>query len=43
MDLGLENKRVLITAGSAGIGRAAAEHFVPEGAKLLICHARSSR
>ncbi|WP_192247374.1 SDR family NAD(P)-dependent oxidoreductase [Mesorhizobium caraganae] len=43
MDLGLENKRVLITAGSAGIGKAAAEHLAPEGAKVLVCHARSSR
>ncbi|RUV54123.1 SDR family oxidoreductase [Mesorhizobium sp. M5C.F.Ca.IN.020.29.1.1] len=37
MDLALENKRVLITAGAAGIGRAVAEHFAAEGAKVLVC------
>ncbi|MBP2239405.1 NAD(P)-dependent dehydrogenase (short-subunit alcohol dehydrogenase family) [Sinorhizobium kostiense] len=37
MDLGLANKRVLITAGAAGIGRAVAEHFIAEGAKVLVC------
>ncbi|MEI9425419.1 SDR family oxidoreductase [Mesorhizobium sp. Cs1299R1N1] len=37
MDLGLENKRVLITAGAAGIGRAVAERFAAEGAKVLVC------
>ncbi|MEI8703001.1 SDR family oxidoreductase [Mesorhizobium sp. ISC15] len=37
MDLGLDNKRVLITAGAAGIGRAVAERFAAEGAKVLVC------
>lgn len=37
MNLGLENKRVLITAGAAGIGRAVAEQFAAEGAKVLVC------
>ncbi|MER9777097.1 SDR family oxidoreductase [Mesorhizobium sp. M0220] len=37
MDLRLENKRVLITAGAAGIGRTVAEHFAAEGAKVLVC------
>ncbi|RWK24925.1 SDR family oxidoreductase, partial [Mesorhizobium sp.] len=37
MDLGLEHKRVLITAGAAGIGRAVAERFAAEGAKVLVC------
>ncbi|MER9470709.1 SDR family oxidoreductase [Mesorhizobium sp. M0482] len=37
MDLGLENKRVLITAGAAGIGRAVAEYFAAERAKVLVC------
>ncbi|RNJ42778.1 hypothetical protein B5V01_22520 [Mesorhizobium erdmanii] len=37
MDLQLENKRVLITAGAAGIGKAVAERFASEGAKVLVC------
>lgn len=37
MDLGLKNKRVLITAGASGIGRAVAEKFVAEGARVLVC------
>ncbi|MEI9414435.1 SDR family oxidoreductase [Mesorhizobium sp. Cs1321R2N1] len=37
MDLELENKRVLVTAGASGIGRAVAERFAAEGAKVLVC------
>ncbi|MER8438826.1 SDR family oxidoreductase [Mesorhizobium sp. M1312] len=37
MNLELENKRVLITAGASGIGRAVAERFVAEGAQVLVC------
>ncbi len=39
-DLGLEEKIVLITGGSDGLGRATAERFAEEGANVLICGRR---
>jgi NAD(P)-dependent dehydrogenase (short-subunit alcohol dehydrogenase family) len=37
MDLGLKGKRIAITGGSKGIGRAIAEGFAKEGADVSIC------
>ena len=40
MDLGLSGKVALITASSKGLGRACAEEFVREGARVVICARR---
>lgn len=37
MDLGIQGLRVLVTAGAAGIGRAIAEAFAEEGARVFTC------
>ncbi|HXE23256.1 MAG TPA: SDR family NAD(P)-dependent oxidoreductase, partial [Roseiarcus sp.] len=37
MDLGLKGLRAVITGGTKGIGRAAADIFASEGASVAIC------
>src|SRR5437868_3919341 len=37
MDLSANDKRVLVTAGAAGIGRAIAQTFVDHGARVHVC------
>ncbi len=40
MELGLKGKVVAVTGGSEGIGRAAVQRFVAEGAKVAFCARR---
>lgn len=37
MDLGISGLRVIVTAGASGIGRAIAERFHEEGARVHVC------
>jgi hypothetical protein len=39
MDLALKDRRVLITGGSQGLGKAIARGFLAEGARVVSCHA----
>ncbi|MCI0406209.1 MAG: SDR family oxidoreductase [candidate division Zixibacteria bacterium] len=43
MDLGLKDKSVLVAAASSGIGLAAAELFLSEGAQVSICSRNSEK
>jgi len=43
MDLGLENRVVLITGGSVGIGLAVAKEFLAEKAEVIICARNGER
>ena len=42
MDLGLKGKRIIITGGSRGLGRAIAENFLLEGAVVSFCSRTAS-
>src|SRR5450759_5092965 len=43
MELGLNGKRVLVTAASRGLGRAVAEAFLDEGCRVAICSSSQER
>jgi 3-oxoacyl-[acyl-carrier protein] reductase len=37
MDLGIKDRRAIVTGGGSGIGREAARRFLEEGARVVIC------
>jgi 3-oxoacyl-[acyl-carrier protein] reductase len=37
MDLGIKDRRAIVTGGGSGIGRETARQFLEEGAKVVIC------
>ncbi|HYI26717.1 MAG TPA: 3-oxoacyl-[acyl-carrier-protein] reductase, partial [Bradyrhizobium sp.] len=37
MDLGIDNLKVLVTAGAGGIGLSIAQTFLREGARVHVC------
>lgn len=43
MDLGLDNKRALVTGASKGLGKAVASALRAEGAAVAICSRSSER
>ena len=43
MDLQLNDKSVVVTGGSRGIGLAIADAFAAEGAKVALCATRRGR
>jgi NAD(P)-dependent dehydrogenase (short-subunit alcohol dehydrogenase family) len=43
MEWGLQHKVVVITGGTAGIGKAAAEAFAAEGARVALCGRRQEK
>lgn len=43
MDLGLQNKVVVITGGSQGIGKAAALEYAKEGCRVCVCARRAEK
>jgi len=42
MDLGLKDKRALVTGASSGLGFAVAKEYLQEGAKVVICARREA-
>jgi 3-oxoacyl-[acyl-carrier protein] reductase len=43
MDLGIKDRRAIVTGGGSGIGRETARQFLEEGAKVVICGRESGK